>query len=157
MIFFLFLKKTLYVALADAICVICPNPPEDRFTKVAPLGNPLLFLQTEERKDQFLQVLLAWCKSWEVEKSNEVFRTPLIVTPGAPGDGKTHFEWTLADRKNFRGVLDQELKSALDMFEHATARIANGVVLGAALKDAFAFELSGSARALLIVFGRRLV
>ena len=115
--------------------MICPNPPEDRFEKVAPVGT-LFFPQTEERKDQFLQVLLAWSKSWEKKKSNRVFWTPLLVTPGAPGDGKTHFEWILADRKNGEGHLDLELERALEMFEKPDGVSTVGLTLGAELKAA---------------------
>lgn len=126
----------LDVALAEAIRIICPNPPRDRFEKVAPLGNRLFFSQTEDRKK-----FCRW-RSWEAIKSNQVFQTPLVVIDCAPGDGKTHFEWVLANRKHDGGVLDQELERALEKFQEPDGASAKDLILGAELKASFDPELT---------------
>jgi hypothetical protein len=58
-----------------------------------------------------------WSSIWEADRTNTQWRTPLIVAPSAPGDGKTHFEWILASRKNPKTEEDPELVAAIELFK----------------------------------------
>lgn len=55
-------------------------------------------------------MLSTWCESWKKEVSS---REPLVVTSGAPGDGKTRLIWSLAQRGTSWGEKDLELEAAL--------------------------------------------
>jgi hypothetical protein len=105
-----FEKPVMAVVSYESMCTLFPAPPADRFKRVAPLGGRPYFDQTECRQAQFGKVLSTWCESWS---KTDMGKEPLVVTSGAPGDGKTRFVWTLAQRGTSRGEKDLELETVL--------------------------------------------
>mgnify|MGYP003655994376 CR=1 FL=1 len=95
----------LVLSLEEAVIKVCSPFPPDRFTSVCDLGERLYFQQTKNRKKAYEKVFRLWSDSYYNYKRGEDFREPLVGAPGAPGDGKTRFIWTLADRKIPKGLI----------------------------------------------------
>jgi hypothetical protein len=89
----------------------------------------MFFKDTVCRKQQFSDILSGWCAAWESVCNKSAFRIPLVVTSGAPGDGKTRVCWTLAERKNVvLGFKDDELEAALSEFACSSQQVRDSFV-----------------------------